>query len=69
MSMGKSHVLPVLDLATLSGLSQSSSSKMAAPLEACTREEQCSAIRYLGSEDVNPSEIHYRMKMEYGDAC
>ena len=42
---------------------------MAAPLEACTWEEQSSIIRFLGSEDVNPSEIHRRMKMQYGDAC
>ena len=42
---------------------------MAAPLEACTREEQRSVIRFLGSEGVNPSEIHHRMKMQYGDAC
>ena len=42
---------------------------MAAPLEACTREEQRSVIRFLGSEGVNPNEIHHRMKMQYGDAC
>ena len=42
---------------------------MAAPLEACTREEQRSVIRFLGSEGVNPIEIHRRMKMQYGDAC
>ncbi len=42
---------------------------MAAPFEACTREEQRSVIRFLGSEGVNPSEIHRRMKMQYGDAC
>ena len=42
---------------------------MAAPLEACTREEQRSVISFLRSEGVNPSEIHFRMKMQYGDAC
>ena len=42
---------------------------MAAPLEACTREVQRSAIRLLGSEGVNPSEIHRRMKLQHGDAC
>ena len=42
---------------------------MAAPLEACTREEQRSFISFLRSEGVNPSEIHFRMKMQYGDAC
>ena len=42
---------------------------MAAPLEACTREEQRSVIRFLGSEGVNLSEVHRRMKMHYGDVC
>ena len=42
---------------------------MAALLDACTREEQHSVIRFLGSEGVNPREIHRRMKMQYGDAC
>ena len=42
---------------------------MVTPLEVCTREEQCSIIRFLGSERVNPSEIHCTMKMQYGDAC
>ena len=42
---------------------------MVAPLEACTREEQRSVICFLGSEGVNPNEIHGRMKMQYGDAC
>ena len=42
---------------------------MAAPWEACTGEEQRSVIRFLGSEGVNPREIHRRMKMQYGDAC
>ena len=31
--------------------------------------EQRSDIRFLGREGVNPSEIHRRMKMLYGDAC
>jgi len=43
--------------------------KMAAPLETCTREEQRSVIRFLGSEGVKPIEIHQRMKFQYGDAC
>ena len=42
---------------------------MATPLEVCTREEQRSIIHFLGSEGVNPSEIHRRMKMQCGDAC
>ena len=42
---------------------------MAAPFEARTREEQRSVIRFLGSDGVNPREIHRRMKMQYGDAC
>ena len=42
---------------------------MAAPLKPCTREEQRSVFRFMGSEGVNPSEIHRRMKMQYGDAC
>ena len=39
------------------------------PFEACTREEQRSVIRFFGSEGVNPSEIHHRMKMQHGDTC
>ena len=42
---------------------------MTASLEECTREEQCSVIRLLGSEGVNPSEIYHRMKIQYGDSC
>ena len=42
---------------------------MVAPLEVSTKEEQHSVIHFLGSEDVYPSEIHHRMKMQYGDAC
>ena len=64
--MSKRHVLPVLHLATLSAWHQESSSKMVAPFEACIREKQHSVIRFLGSEGVNPSEIHRRMKMQYG---
>ena len=41
---------------------------MAAPLEVCISEEQRSVIRFLGSEGMNPSEIHRRIKMQYGDA-
>jgi hypothetical protein len=39
------------------------------PLEACTREEQCAIIRFLGSEGEKPADIHRRMKRQYGDAC
>ena len=42
--------------------------KMAARLETCTREEQCSIIQFLRSEGVKPIEIHRRMKVQYGDA-
>ena len=42
---------------------------MAAPSVECSREEQRSVIRFFGSEGVNPSEIHCRMKMQYGYTC
>jgi hypothetical protein len=43
---------------------------MVAPLETCTREEQCSVILFLSSEGVNSNEMHSRrMKTQYGDAC
>jgi hypothetical protein len=42
---------------------------MAAPLEACTREEQRAVIRFLGSEGEKAADIHRRMKRQYGDAC
>jgi len=42
---------------------------MAAPFATCTKEEQCSVIRFLYSEMVKPIEIHRRMKVQYGDAC
>jgi len=42
---------------------------MAAPLAACTKEEQRSVIRFLSSGGVKPIEIHRRMKVQYGDAC
>jgi hypothetical protein len=42
---------------------------MAAPLEACTREEQRAVTRFLGSEGEKPADIHRRMKRQYGDAC
>ena len=48
---------------------RSSSVKKAAPLAACTNEEQRSAIRFLSSEGVKLVEIHRRMKVQYGDAC
>jgi hypothetical protein len=47
----------------------SSSVKMAAPLSACTNEEQRSVIRFLSCEGVKPNEIHRRIKVHYGDAC
>jgi len=42
---------------------------MAAPLTACTKEEQRSVIRFLSSEVAKPIEIHRRMKVQYGDVC
>jgi len=42
---------------------------MAALLATCTNKEQCSVIRFLSSEGVKPTEIHQRMKVQYGDAC
>jgi hypothetical protein len=42
---------------------------MAAPLEACVREEQRAVTRFLGSEGEKPADIHRRMKRQYGDAC
>jgi len=42
---------------------------MAAPFATCTKEEQCSVIRFLRSEGVKPFEIHRRMEVRYGDAC
>ncbi len=43
--------------------------KMAARLETCTREEQCSIIQFLRTEGVKPIEIHRTMKVQDGDAC
>ncbi|GFG37329.1 hypothetical protein Cfor_07772 [Coptotermes formosanus] len=42
---------------------------MAAPLETCTRDEQHSVICFLSSEGVKPTEIHRRIKTQYGAAC
>ena len=42
---------------------------MAAPLATCIKEEQRSVIRFLSSEGVKPSDIHRRMKVQYGDVC
>jgi len=42
---------------------------MAAPLATCTKEEQCSVIRFLRSEGVKPIEINRRMEVRYRDAC
>jgi hypothetical protein len=43
--------------------------KIGAPLATCTKEEQRSVIRFLGSEVVKPIEIHRRIKVQYDDAC
>jgi len=50
---------------------RNSSYNMAALLSTCTVEEQRSVIRFFGggSEGVKPSEIHRRMKVQYGDSC
>jgi len=42
---------------------------MAAPLATCTKEEQRSVIRFLSSEVVKRTELHRRIKVQYGDAC
>ena len=42
---------------------------MAAMLATCTKEEQRSVIRFLSSEGVKPTEIHRRMKVQYGNEC
>jgi len=42
---------------------------MATLLATCTKKEQRSVIRFLGSEEVKPIEIHQRTKIQYGDAC
>jgi len=42
---------------------------MTAPLATCTKEEQRSVICFLSSEGEKPTEIHRRMKVQYGDAC
>jgi len=46
---------------------RSNSVKMAAPLATCTKEEQCSVIRFLRSEGVKPIKIHQQMEVQYGD--
>ena len=48
---------------------RSSNVKMATPLATCTKEEQCSVIRFFKFEEVQPIEIHRRMNVQYGDAC
>jgi len=48
---------------------RSNSVKMASPLATCTKEEQCSVIRFLQSEGVKPTVIHRQMEVQYGDAC
>jgi hypothetical protein len=42
---------------------------MAAPLEASTKEEQRSVIRFWVSKCVKPIEIHRCMDLQYGNAC
>jgi hypothetical protein len=42
---------------------------MVAPLATCTKEGQCSVIRFLRGEGVRPIEIHRRMEVQYGDVC
>jgi hypothetical protein len=42
---------------------------MAAPIATCTKEEQLSVIRFILGEGVKPFEIHWRMDVQYGDAC
>jgi len=42
---------------------------MAAPLSTFTVEEQQSVICFLWSEDVKPSEIYRKMKVQFGDSC
>jgi hypothetical protein len=41
---------------------------MAAPLSVCTKEEQCSVIRFLWSEGVSGAEIHKRLSAQYGNS-
>jgi hypothetical protein len=48
---------------------RNSSYNMAAPLSACTVEEQRSVIRFLWSGVVKHSEIYSKMKVQYGDSC
>ena len=45
---------------------RSNSVKMAAPLAICTKEEQCSVIRFLRNEGVKPIEIDRQMEVHYG---
>ena len=41
---------------------------MAAPLSACTKQEQRSVIRFLWSEGVSGAEIHRRLSAQYGNS-
>jgi len=41
--------------------------KMAAKLINCTKEEQCSVIRFLWAEGVPGAQIHLLMCAQYGD--
>ncbi|PNF13580.1 hypothetical protein B7P43_G18274 [Cryptotermes secundus] len=41
---------------------------MAVPLSVCTKEEQCSVIRFLWSEGVLGAAIHQRLSAQYGNS-
>jgi hypothetical protein len=41
---------------------------MDAPLQDCTIEEQCGAVRFLWAEGVKPVEIHCHMLAQYGQS-
>jgi hypothetical protein len=43
--------------------------KMAVPLHQCTKLEQRSVVRFLCCEGVNLTQIHRRMRIQYGDRC
>jgi hypothetical protein len=42
---------------------------MEAPLSECTISEQCAVIRFLWVEEIKPTEIHRRMRVQYGGKC
>jgi uncharacterized protein YjaZ len=43
--------------------------KMAAPLKACTKEEQCFAIHFPVSDSNKHIKIQCSMKLQYGIEC